>query len=92
MKMNVIVRSLLIGGACVASVACGSKKSAEVAEQPAEVVKPKVTTEVVNVQLFDGLHQDAYLDGQEEGKDGYKEPEGGLHGTNAYARHGRLDG
>ena len=53
MKMNVIVRSLLIGGACVASVACGSKKSAEVAEQPAEVVKPKVTTEVVTIQDVD---------------------------------------
>ena len=39
MKMNVIVRSLLVCGVCVASVACDSKKSAEVAEQPAEVVK-----------------------------------------------------
>ena len=53
MKMNLFVRSLLIGGVCVASVACGSKKSAEVAEQPAEVVKPKVTTEVVNIQDVD---------------------------------------
>ncbi len=53
MKMNLFVRSLLIGGVCVASVACGSKKSAEVAEQPAEVVKPTVTTAVVNIQDVD---------------------------------------
>lgn len=53
MKMNLFVRSLLIGGVCVASVACGSKKSAEVAEQPAEVVKPTVTTAVVNIQNVD---------------------------------------
>ena len=53
MKMNVIVRSLLVCGVCVASVACGSKKSAEVAEQPVEVAKPKVTTEVVNIQDVD---------------------------------------
>ena len=53
MKMNLFVRSLLIGGVCVASVACGSKKSAEVAEQPVEVAKPKVTTEVVNIQDVD---------------------------------------
>ena len=53
MKMNLFVRSLLIGGVCVASVACGSKKSAEVAEQPIEVAKPKVTTEVVNIQDVD---------------------------------------
>ena len=53
MKMNVIVRSLLVCGVCVASVACDIKKSAEVAEQPAEVVKPKVTTEVVKTQDVD---------------------------------------
>ena len=53
MKMNLFVRSLLIGGVCVASVACGSKKSAEVAEQPAEGVKPTVTTAVVNIQDVD---------------------------------------
>lgn len=53
MKMNVIVRSLLVCGVCVASVACDSKKSAEVAEQPAEVVKPKVTTEVAKTQDVD---------------------------------------
>ena len=49
MKMNVIIRGLLIGGVCIASVACGSKKSAEAAA-PIEEAKPKVTTEVVNVQ------------------------------------------
>ena len=53
MKMNLFVRSLLIGGVCVASVACGSKKSAEVAAQPAEVDKPTVTTAVVNIQDVD---------------------------------------
>ena len=53
MKMNVIVRSLLVCGVCVASVACGSKKSAEVAEQPVEVAKPKVSTEVVKTQDVD---------------------------------------
>ena len=29
MKMNVIVKTLLVGGVCVASMACQSKKSAE---------------------------------------------------------------
>ena len=53
MKMNVIVRSLLVCGVCVASVACGSKKSVEVAEQPVEVAKPKVSTEVVKIQDVD---------------------------------------
>lgn len=53
MKMNLFVRSLLVCGVCVASVACGSKKSAEVAEQPVEVAKPKVTTEVVKTQDVD---------------------------------------
>ena len=47
MKMNVIFKTLLIGGVCVASMACQSKKSAEtvVVEE-----KPKVTTEVVKLQ------------------------------------------
>ena len=47
MKMNVIVKTLLVGGVCVASMACQSKKSVEtvVVEQ-----KPKVTTEVVKLQ------------------------------------------
>lgn len=51
MKMNGILRTLLVGGVCIASVvACQSKKSAEVAETSVEKVLPKVTTEVVNVQ------------------------------------------
>ena len=47
MKMNVIFKTLLVGGVCVASMACQSKKSVEtvVVEQ-----KPKVTTEVVKLQ------------------------------------------
>lgn len=49
MKMNVIIRGLLIGGVCIASVACGEQKKAEPAAQ-AEVAKPKVTTEIVNVE------------------------------------------
>lgn len=49
MKMNVIIRGLLVGGVCIASVACGSKKSAEPVAQ-VEVAKPKVTTEVVNIK------------------------------------------
>lgn len=49
MKMNVIIKGLLVGGVCIASVACGSKKSAEPVA-PVEVAKPKVTTEIVNVQ------------------------------------------
>ena len=49
MKMNVIIRGLLVGGVCIASVACGSKKSAESVAQ-VEVAKPKVTTEVVNIK------------------------------------------
>lgn len=51
MKMNGILRTLLVGGVCIASVvACQSKKSAEAAAPAAEPAKPKVTTEVVNVQ------------------------------------------
>ena len=51
MKMNGIVRTLLVGGVCIASVvACQSKKSAEVTAAAVEPVKPKVTTEVVNLQ------------------------------------------
>lgn len=49
MKMNGFIRTLLIGGVCIASVACGSQKKAEPAAV-AEVVKPKVTTEVVHIQ------------------------------------------
>ena len=51
MKMNGIVRTLLVGGVCIASVvACQSKKSAEATAAAVEPVKPKVTTEVVNLQ------------------------------------------
>ena len=61
MKMNVIVRTLLVGGVCVASMACQSKKSAEtvVVEE-----KPKVTTEVVNVQ---DVEQQSTFTGNVEG-------------------------
>ncbi len=52
MKMNGIIRTLLVGGVCIASVACGSQKSAEPAESATqvEVAKPKVTTAVVHIQ------------------------------------------
>ncbi len=55
MKMNGIIRTLLIGGVCLASVACGSKQSAETAAASAneEVTKPKVTTQVVYVETVD---------------------------------------
>lgn len=49
MKMNEIVKTLLVCGVCVACVACGSKKSAKTNEV-AVVAKPKVTTEVVHIQ------------------------------------------
>ena len=50
MKMNVIVKTLLVGGVCLASVACSSKKGAETAtETVAEVAKPKVTTAQVHI-------------------------------------------
>ena len=39
MKMNSIVRMLLVCGICVASVACQSKKSAEAAAPVQEVKK-----------------------------------------------------
>jgi RND family efflux transporter MFP subunit len=52
MKMNGIIRTLLVGGVCIASVACGSQKSAEPAESVTQVeaAKPKVTTAVVHIQ------------------------------------------
>ena len=49
MKMNEIVKTLLVCGVCVACVACGSKKSAKTNEATV-VAKPKVTTEVVHIQ------------------------------------------
>ena len=52
MKSNVIV-ALLAGGACMASVACGSKSGN--VEQTAVEEKPKVTTEVVHVEKVDQI-------------------------------------
>ena len=62
MKMNTIIKMLLVGSVCVASVACQSKKSAEAA--PVEVAKPKVTTAVVNIQDVD---QQSVFTGNVEG-------------------------
>ena len=65
MKMNVFVKTLLVGGVCLASVACSSKKSAEAAaEQPVVEVKPKVTTAVVHIQDVD---QQSVFTGNVEG-------------------------
>ena len=63
MKMNSIIKMLLVGGVFVASIACQSKKSAEAAA-PVEEAKPKVTTEVVNVQAVD---QQSVFTGNVEG-------------------------
>lgn len=63
MKMNTIIKMLLVGSVCVASVACQSKKSAEAAA-PVEVAKPKVTTAVVNIQDVD---QQSVFTGNVEG-------------------------
>ena len=63
MKMNSIIKMLLVGGVFVASIACQSKKSAETAA-PVEVAKPKVTTEVVNMQAVD---QQSIFTGNVEG-------------------------
>lgn len=52
MKSNVIV-ALLAGGACMASVACGSKSGN--VDQAAAEEKPKVTTEVVHVEKVDQI-------------------------------------
>lgn len=52
MKFNVIIEALLIGGVCMASVACGSKKNSDAAAEQVEV-KPKVTTQVVHTQQVD---------------------------------------
>lgn len=65
MKMNVFVKTLLVGGVCLASVACSSKKSAEAAaEQPVVEAKPKVTTAVVHIQDVD---QQSVFTGNVEG-------------------------
>lgn len=62
MKMNVILRTLLAGGVCVASVACQSNNNAqtEVATEEA----PKVTTEVVHLQ---DVEQQSVFTGNVEG-------------------------
>lgn len=63
--MNVFVKTLLVGGVCLASVACSSKKSAEAAaEQPVVEAKPKVTTAVVHIQNVD---QQSVFTGNVEG-------------------------
>ena len=65
MKMNVIVKTLLVGGVCLASVACSSKKGAEAAtEAVVEVAKPKVTTAQVHIQDVD---QQSVFTGNVEG-------------------------
>ena len=64
MKMNGILRTLLVGGVCLASVACSSKKSAEVAAEPVVEVKPKVTTSVVHIEAVD---QQSVFTGNVEG-------------------------
>lgn len=65
MKMNVIVKTLLVGGVCLASVACSSKKGAEAAtETVVEVAKPKVTTAQVHIQDVD---QQSVFTGNVEG-------------------------
>lgn len=61
--MNGIIRTLLVGGVCLASVACSSKKAAEPAEVAVEV-KPKVTTAIVHVQDVD---QQSVFTGNVEG-------------------------
>ena len=60
--MNVIVKTLIVGGVCVASMACQSKKSAETAVVVEE--KPKVSTEVVNLQ---DVEQQSTFTGNVEG-------------------------
>lgn len=62
--MNVFVKTLLVGGVCLASVACSSKKSAETAAEQVVVAKPKVTTAVVHVQDVD---QQSVFTGNVEG-------------------------
>ncbi len=64
MKMNGIFRTLLIGGVCLASVACSSKKSAEVAAEPTVEAKPKVTATVVHIE---DVEQQSVFTGNIEG-------------------------
>ena len=62
MKMNVILKTLLVGGVYVASVACQSKQ-AETATTQVEQ-KPKVTTEIVHLQR---VEQQSVFTGNVEG-------------------------
>ena len=62
MKMNVILKTLLVGGVYVASVACQSKQ-AETATTQVEQ-KPKVTTEIVHLQR---VEQQSVFTGHVEG-------------------------
>jgi RND family efflux transporter MFP subunit len=64
MKMNGIIRTLLVCGVCLASVACSKKKAAEPVEVVAEVAKPKVTTAVARLQDVD---QQSVFTGNVEG-------------------------
>lgn len=48
MKTNGMIRVLLLSGACLASVACGSKKAAQT--EVVEVAKPKVTTTIAHLE------------------------------------------
>lgn len=64
MKMNVIIETLLIGGVCMASVACGSKQKSDAAEEQKAAAKPKVTTQVVHAQDVD---QESVFTGNVEG-------------------------
>ncbi len=62
MKMNVILKTLLVGGVYVASVACQSKQATTTTTQVEE--KPKVTTEIVHLQR---VEQQSVFTGNVEG-------------------------
>lgn len=62
MKMNVILKTLLIGGVYVASVACQSKQATT--ETTQVEAKPKVTTEIVHLQK---VEQQSVFTGNVEG-------------------------
>ena len=65
MKMNGIIRTLFVGGVCVASVACsGNQKAEQAAAEQQVVVKPKVTTQKVNIQQ---VEQQSVFTGNVEG-------------------------
>ena len=62
MKMNVILKTLLVGGVYVASVACQSKQADSTTTQVEQ--KPKVTTEIVHLQR---VEQQSVFTGNVEG-------------------------